>query len=66
MGKLKVIMIDVTKLFIIFITAIFIFSYGVVVMRNEYQQRIRELTPERAAEEVSLFKTYFTLDHLGD
>ncbi|WP_440895784.1 DUF4227 family protein [Amphibacillus sp. Q70] len=58
MIKLKLAIIEMIKLVIIFITAILIFSYAMTMMQNEYQQRLREFEPEKAAEQVSIFNFF--------
>ncbi|SEN40912.1 hypothetical protein SAMN04488134_10113 [Amphibacillus marinus] len=66
MRSLKRMVWECIKLLLIFFTALFIFSYGVSMIQNEYQLRIRELTPRRAADQVSFFESYFKINHLGD
>lgn len=58
MIKLKLAIIEIIKLVIIFMTTILIVSYGLSLMQNEYQQRLRELEPEKAAEQVNLFNFF--------
>lgn len=58
MIKLKLAIIEMIKLVIIFVTTILIFSYAMTMMQNEYQQRLREFEPEKAAEHVSIFNFF--------
>lgn len=58
LSKLKVLVIELIKLVIIFLVTFSIFIYGVSMMRNEYQQQLRQLEPEKAAEQVSLFNFF--------
>ena len=56
MVKLKQIITEMIKVVIIFLITFSIFLYGVSMMRNEYQQQLRHIEPEKAAEQVNLFK----------
>lgn len=58
LSKLRVLVIEMIKLVIIFLITFLIFIYGVSMIRNEYQQQLRHLEPEKAAEQVSLFNFF--------
>ncbi|GAA4065761.1 MAG TPA: hypothetical protein GXZ58_08815 [Bacilli bacterium] len=58
MVKLKQIITEMIKVVIIFLITFSIFLYGVSMMRNEYQQQLRHIEPEKAAEQVNLFKFF--------
>jgi len=58
MKRVKIILIELCKVIIIFSITFYILLYGISMMRNEYQQQLRKIEPEKAAEQVSIFNFF--------
>lgn len=58
LSRLRVLILEMIKLVIIFLITFSIFIYGVSMIRNEYQQQLRQFEPEKAAEQVSIFNFF--------
>jgi|GEM_PF-5279817 len=53
MIKIRRAIIETIKLVIVFISTLLIFSYGLTLIQNEYQQRLIEFESEREADFVT-------------
>ena len=58
MIKIKRVCIEIIKLIFIFVSTIFILTYGMHMMQTEYQERLREHEPQKAAEQVGIFNFF--------